>query len=333
MSTSQIDKGLERYYHHKGISYKEDDESYGMFAEWCDINGYDTDGIKDELQQDPEDCALIDFDEEFPTSKEVFNIIKYCIEDEDAFIDSVEILHKIHDHDKNRKIKKLIKICKIWENNTLSDIMSDILPFKYTPQQITSAVNFVFNAAYNKNDNMDTKIPHNPEDIDSIFEYLSNYGKPLSKNIPSSDFDPPIIRKKEIFLTPICFLSIFDKLDLKSHLLRNIFNSSLQVTVYNDAEIYKNTNIKCKGDIIFNIGGNFIINAETSINSESGNIILNVGGEIKINEGCSRIIGKNIYIRCSKLDSIGGWKQAIQTTLNRKIDVNDKAKFIWQCLH
>ena len=61
MSTLQIDRGLSRYYQLQNAPYKIDDESYGKFLEWCDMNGYDIGGIKDELEQDQDDCALIDF--------------------------------------------------------------------------------------------------------------------------------------------------------------------------------------------------------------------------------------------------------------------------------
>lgn len=156
----------------KDVSYKEDDESYWLLAEWCDISGYDTDGINDELQQDPDDCALIDFDEEFPTWKldtervmEIFNIIKHCIENKNAFIDSVEI---------KRDDDAPVKIHKMFENQTLSRIIDDVLPFKYTPHQIVTAINHVFNTSYNENQNMNEKIPYNPADMNDILDYLLN---------------------------------------------------------------------------------------------------------------------------------------------------------------
>ena len=78
-----------------------DDDGNGLFMEWCDVNGYNTDGIEDELEQDPEDCALIEFDDDFPTNKsgqnrinEIFNIIKYCYENDDAFLNDAIIKDK-----------------------------------------------------------------------------------------------------------------------------------------------------------------------------------------------------------------------------------------------
>ena len=90
MSTAQIDSGLLRYYSNKNVSYTDEDGN-GLFMEWCDVNGYDTEGIEEELEQDPSDCALIEFDEDFPTNKfgeerlmEILNVIKHCYENENA---------------------------------------------------------------------------------------------------------------------------------------------------------------------------------------------------------------------------------------------------------
>ena len=60
MSTQQIDLGLSRYYKRYQVEYYEDkdDDQSGKFMKWCNDNGYDTDGIRDELENEPSECAL-----------------------------------------------------------------------------------------------------------------------------------------------------------------------------------------------------------------------------------------------------------------------------------
>ena len=61
-----IDRGLQSIYRQKGLEYLNED-GIGKFEEYCDVNGFDDEGIIVEL--DPEDkdqCMLVDFDSEFP---------------------------------------------------------------------------------------------------------------------------------------------------------------------------------------------------------------------------------------------------------------------------
>eukprot|EP01084_Bolivina_argentea_P312447 540926_1 len=59
----QICHGLGNYY--KSLNRKYD----RLFSVYCDDNGLDDDAVIEELEQDPEDCVLVDFDEAFPFKK------------------------------------------------------------------------------------------------------------------------------------------------------------------------------------------------------------------------------------------------------------------------
>ena len=94
----QIDIGLSRYYAHKSIQYFNND-GIGKFMEWCDDNGYDDDNIAFELQQDPQDFILHEFDDDFPSDNtgidkviEICKIIEYCWYFDDAFTRSTNII-------------------------------------------------------------------------------------------------------------------------------------------------------------------------------------------------------------------------------------------------
>ena len=86
MSVQQIDRILETYYRQSNQSYL-DELGIGKFMYWCDENEYATEGIEDELDNDddPSECALVYFDDDFPTLKtnendkrhEIYFIIKY----------------------------------------------------------------------------------------------------------------------------------------------------------------------------------------------------------------------------------------------------------------
>eukprot|EP01084_Bolivina_argentea_P131944 232843_1 len=96
MSRKQIDIGLSKYYKDKEIEYF-DNDGIGKFMEWCDVNGYDTEAIEDELEQEPIDCALVEFDQNFPTTKindnktnEIFNIIKNIFQSQLEYIVNME---------------------------------------------------------------------------------------------------------------------------------------------------------------------------------------------------------------------------------------------------
>eukprot|EP01084_Bolivina_argentea_P292504 502867_1 len=86
MSTKveQICAAIGRYY----LSL--DKEYNGQFSSFCDENALDDDTLQEELQQTPEDCLLVDFDEEFPFEKPldendqakiIFDLIVKCWED------------------------------------------------------------------------------------------------------------------------------------------------------------------------------------------------------------------------------------------------------------
>ena len=80
----KIDQALERYYKwtDKGEEYKED--RVGKFKAFCEDNGID---IDDEMEVDPQDAMIVEFDEDFPFPPDtaddedakkqwIFNLIK-----------------------------------------------------------------------------------------------------------------------------------------------------------------------------------------------------------------------------------------------------------------
>eukprot|EP01084_Bolivina_argentea_P256874 432656_1 len=89
----QIDKALSRYYTQRNSSFVDDDGN-NKFVGFCEANGFYDDDVQQELQVDPEDCMIIDFDENFPFHKNIkpqeknkfiFDILVKCANDPEAF--------------------------------------------------------------------------------------------------------------------------------------------------------------------------------------------------------------------------------------------------------
>lgn len=66
-----MDKGLEEYYKSIEVNYF-NDEGVGKFWEFCDENGFDDEDLEEELENDPEDCMILEFDENFPLEKALY---------------------------------------------------------------------------------------------------------------------------------------------------------------------------------------------------------------------------------------------------------------------
>eukprot|EP01083_Nonionella_stella_P261081 889411_1 len=135
MSTKQIDAGLARYYQQKGIQYIDKANGIGKFIEWCNVNGYNTESVKEELKRQPFECTLVEFDQEFPTkktkfdrTKEIFSIIKQCFHDANAYIPTQEDTETKHqptiDHglvrynantDENEEVRLCSRLCTLLE--------------------------------------------------------------------------------------------------------------------------------------------------------------------------------------------------------------------------
>eukprot|EP01084_Bolivina_argentea_P314184 544177_1 len=91
----QIDKALGRYYKNLGVDNYFNEDGIGKFQAWCDDNGFDDEGVNDEFNENPSDCTIIDFDENFPlrnktndeteTAQQIINIIQQCYNDASAF--------------------------------------------------------------------------------------------------------------------------------------------------------------------------------------------------------------------------------------------------------
>eukprot|EP01084_Bolivina_argentea_P011002 20551_1 len=74
-----ICEALSRYYKSLGKPYDK------LFSTYCEDNGLDEETIEEELKQQPEDCLLVDFDDDFPFEKEpkdraraIFDMIIKC---------------------------------------------------------------------------------------------------------------------------------------------------------------------------------------------------------------------------------------------------------------
>eukprot|EP01083_Nonionella_stella_P211220 763941_1 len=62
----QIDAALQKYYISLNRRDYLDANGNGKFLIHCEDNGFDDDAIEEELQADPEECMVIDFDDNFP---------------------------------------------------------------------------------------------------------------------------------------------------------------------------------------------------------------------------------------------------------------------------
>ena len=80
-----MDKALARYYKQHDCEYL-DEDGIGKIEKWAEDNGFDTDGVEDELfEQEPDQSQLLLFDTDFPSKKgqqlsaiEIINILKRC---------------------------------------------------------------------------------------------------------------------------------------------------------------------------------------------------------------------------------------------------------------
>ena len=101
-SIAQIDKALREYY--KALGKEEQyiqDDGRGLMEYFCDENGVDEEGLKDEMNVDPADCMLLDFDNDFPTKEQidndeqrqeyVFKILKQCYDNPDKSWDDLTV--------------------------------------------------------------------------------------------------------------------------------------------------------------------------------------------------------------------------------------------------
>eukprot|EP01083_Nonionella_stella_P097048 272811_1 len=85
----QINEGLARYYKRLNKPYN------NIFLDYCDNGGFADDCIDDELEEEPADCMLAQFDADFPFKQpiddaeqkkaQIMEIIKKCYNEPDAF--------------------------------------------------------------------------------------------------------------------------------------------------------------------------------------------------------------------------------------------------------
>merc|ERR1719295_314208 len=93
---TRVDKAIGRYYSSMGADNYFDASGKGKFAQWCGDNGFEDEGVCEEIEESPTNCMLVDFAKDddgslafFPglagdIAEEdrqvlIFNIIKTCI--------------------------------------------------------------------------------------------------------------------------------------------------------------------------------------------------------------------------------------------------------------
>eukprot|EP01083_Nonionella_stella_P147863 467139_1 len=87
----RMDQALQKYYESVNAVYEINDDDIGLFEAYCNDNDIHDDDLTTELEEDPADCILVEFDERFPLSppqsdeairaQQIFTILKACHED------------------------------------------------------------------------------------------------------------------------------------------------------------------------------------------------------------------------------------------------------------
>eukprot|EP01084_Bolivina_argentea_P311079 538415_1 len=157
MSIDRINVCLARYYKQFGRDYHDDVNKSGKFKAYCDENGFDDDGVEEEMKTNADECQLVDFDNNFPLpyqpeNKEaaIFEILKESYQDAEAFFYPIRINLKpplkLQQKDfqiSEQQIKKTQTILEkqlktIWDNEFAND--KDILKIL--------SVSFIINKPY-----------------------------------------------------------------------------------------------------------------------------------------------------------------------------------------
>eukprot|EP01084_Bolivina_argentea_P008004 14981_1 len=97
---NNLDAALGQYYKSLNRYDYEDTDGVSVFKQFCDVNGFDSDGIADEMDLPPEDCMICEFDDNFPLKQTIehhtarisaiYKIIKYCYENGKSPTHSIE---------------------------------------------------------------------------------------------------------------------------------------------------------------------------------------------------------------------------------------------------
>eukprot|EP01084_Bolivina_argentea_P008166 15267_1 len=158
LNLKQMDEALGRYYAQCNGSQYFDDSGIGKFFAFCEANDFDYAGVGDELQAGPDDCVILDFDEDFPFEIEpenrnelIYKIIKKCYENpEEAYLylhKTFEIKQKYFDIDeklddqKFQQIEKYMQYCnKICAQATATGAF---LKMVYISEEITDVPYFL----------------------------------------------------------------------------------------------------------------------------------------------------------------------------------------------
>ena len=94
-SIEELNKTLGQYYRALGKLQQYNQDGTGILQHYCDENGIDEEGLKDDLEGDLGDSMLIDIDDNFPipTNEQIdndeqkqlyiFNLLKQCYADPD----------------------------------------------------------------------------------------------------------------------------------------------------------------------------------------------------------------------------------------------------------
>eukprot|EP01084_Bolivina_argentea_P078038 141601_1 len=76
-----LDVAIGRYYKSEGNTTYFDEYGNGKFFNFCQVNEFDNNSIKDEMQSSPNECMLVEFDDNMPgavTQIDRYNVIKRC---------------------------------------------------------------------------------------------------------------------------------------------------------------------------------------------------------------------------------------------------------------
>ena len=91
----QVNEAVGQYYKALGKEQQYNQHDTGLFEHYCDENGIDEETLKDDLNGNPGDSMLVDFDNDFPIPPNeqpendekrqlyIFNVLKQCYKDPD----------------------------------------------------------------------------------------------------------------------------------------------------------------------------------------------------------------------------------------------------------
>ena len=143
---NQMDSCMERYYNQLNKQYKNNETGLGKLKEFCQVNEFRDDTVKEEMEvTDYDDCYLVDFDEDFPfadnhkpdnRNEQIFEILKRCYEDPEAYTGDITFAafkvsprdFEIEEKDKDEILNLFKTQCKkVWNSGFENDKSGSLL--------------------------------------------------------------------------------------------------------------------------------------------------------------------------------------------------------------